>query len=226
MPANYKYYDSLGLLRTVSNVLDPLELTSVEVNSGSSIITVDETSVVYPGQPISGFGIPLGCFVHSVRKEAGNPTQLTLWSSSFNLTTGVWSTAATNATASATNITALVSGFCPFTIVSLAYAMGMWRNLHSSNTGNGVIAPNGSNVELAMHETYGVGVALVPTAGTWTTGVYVPTAADVRVSDSLASTPLKRHNGELHGAYVLVSSNGHKSVVQALPGREILYSPS
>jgi len=224
MPANYKYYDSLGLLRTVSNVLDPLELTSVEVNSGSSIITVDETSVVYPGQPISGFGIPLGCFVHSVRREAGNPTQLTLWSSSFNLTTGVWSTAATNATASATNITVLVSGFCPFTIVSLAYAMGTWRNLHSSNTSGGYIAIN--NVELTTHEALGAGVAQVPTAGIWSTGTYTTTAADVRVSDSLAATPLKRHNGELHGAYVLVSSNGHKSVVQALPGREILYSPS
>jgi hypothetical protein len=222
MPANYKYYDAFGIERTVSAVLDPLTLTGVDVTSGSNIITVAEASVVFPGQPISCFGIPLGAFVHSVRKVTGSPTELTLWASTFNLATGAWTTSAANANANATasGISAVVSGFCPFTIVSLAYAMGMWRNLHVLESR---LSSYGS-VGAAIGAPAGPGISIVPTTTTVGSGNATMTAARVATTDALDATPLKRHNGELHGAYILVSTSGHKSVVQATPGRELLYS--
>jgi len=229
MPSNYKYYDAFGIERTVASVLDPLTLTGVGVTAASNVITVAEASVVFPGQPISCPGIPLGAFVHSVKRITGSPTELTLWASSFNLTTGVWSTSGTNANAiagsTASNISAVVSGFCPFTIVSFAYAMGMWRNFHSIETKNmGYQASaGGTNVAGA---SVGPGIAIVPTTTTVATGLATMTAARVATTDTLDAVPLKRHNGELHGAYILVSSLGHKSVVQALPGRELIYSPT
>lgn len=231
MPANFKYYDSYGTERTVANVLEPVELTEVDVTSGNTFISVAEASVVYPGQAIMGPGIPLGSFVHSVAKSSGNPTKLNLMRSSFNRTTGVWTTSAANATtdASVTGTTAMVFGFSPVAIVELAYAMGMWRNLHSSNTNNGSPSILGNLGESVAHDTYGRGVALVPTAGTLGglgPGLYSATAADIRVSDDLSATPLKRHNGELHGAYIIVSQHGYQSVVQALPGRELIYTPA
>lgn len=224
MPANYKYYDAFGIERTVTNVLEPVELEAAAVTSGSNVITVAEASVVYPGQPISCFGLPLGTFVHSVRKSTGSPTQLTLWASVFDLTTGAWTTSAANAnaTASASGITAVVSGFCPLTIVSLAYAMGMWRNIHTKTNSlyNGV-----SGGITTVNAAGGAGIAAVPSAITWTTGFPQITAGAINVSDDLAPTIKKRHNGELHGAYILVSQHGYKSVVQAVPGRELIYSP-
>ena len=41
MPANFKYYDSYGTERTVANVLEPVELTEVDVTSGDTFISVD-----------------------------------------------------------------------------------------------------------------------------------------------------------------------------------------
>jgi hypothetical protein len=227
MPSNYKYYDAFGIERTVASVLDPLTLTGVGVTATSNVITVAEASVVFPGQPISCFGIPLGAFVHSIKRTTGSPTELTLWASSFNLTTGVWSTSAANANAiagsTASNISAVVSGFCPFTIVSLAYAMGMWRNLHSFESKLFSYTAGVTNVAGASG---GLGISIVPTTTTVASGLASMTAARVATTDALDAVPLKRHNGELHGAYILVSSLGHKSVVQALPGRELIYSPT
>lgn len=231
MPANFKYYDSYGTERTVANVLEPVELTEVDVTSGNTFISVAEASVVYPGQAIMGPGIPLGSFVHSVQKSTGNPTKLNLMRSSFNRTTGVWTTSAANATTdvSVTGTTAMVFGFSPVAIVELAYAMGMWRNLHTSRAAGvyGILS-NALNsiVETQHSDVHGEGVAIVPTALTSGTGGLYATSGSVRTSDTLEATPLKRHNGELHGAYIIVSQYGYQSVVQALPGRELIYSPA
>ena len=227
MPANFKYYDSYGTERTVTNVLEPVELTGVDVTSGDTFISVAEASVVYPGQAIMGPGIPLGSFVHSVQKSTGNPTKLNLMRSSFNRTTGVWTTSAANATtdASATGTTAMVFGFSPVAIVELAYAMGMWRNLHSSRA-TGLYGVSATIPETQYGDVHGEGVALVPTAVTAGANGLVASGGSVRTSDTLEATPLKRHNGELHGAYIIVSQYGYQSVVQALPGRELIYSPA
>lgn len=228
MPANFKYYDSYGTERTVANVLGPVELTEVDVTSGDTFISVAEASVVYPGQAIMGPGIPLGSFVHSVQKSTGNPTKLNLMRSSFNRTTGVWTTSAANATTdvSVTGTTAMVFGFSPVAIVELAYAMGMWRNLHSSRA-TGHYGMGASVIpETQYSDVHGEGVAIVPTAVTVVTNGLSPTGGTIRTSDTLEATPLKRHNGELHGAYIIVSQYGYQSVVQALPGRELIYSPA
>lgn len=228
MPANFKYYDSYGTERTVANVLGPVELTEVDVTSGNTFISVAEASVVYPGQAIMGPGIPLGSFVHSVQKSTGNPTKLNLMRSSFNRTTGVWTTSAANATTdvSVTGTTAMVFGFSPVAIVELAYAMGMWRNLHSSRASGLYGVGAGVALETQYSDVHGEGVAIVPTAVAPSTGGLVTTGGNVRTSDTLEATPLKRHNGELHGAYIIVSQYGYQSVVQALPGRELIYSPA
>lgn len=233
MPADFKYYDAFGVERTIKNVLEPVELTDVEVTSGSNVITVAEASVVYPGQAICCPYVPMGSFVYSVRKSTGNPTSLELWRSTFNRTTGVWTTSGTNAQATdnLTGTTATVYGFSPMTIVELAYAMGMWRNIHTRNTPGlqpaGVSATLGDGASEVMQHGYGPGVGLVPTAVTTAaSGAALPSTWAVRVCDTMSETPLKRHNGELHGAYILVSQYGYHSVVQALPGRELIYSPA
>lgn len=234
MPADFKYYDAFGTERTIKNVLEPVELTDVEVTSNSNVITVDEASVVYPGQAICCPNVPMGSFVYSVRKSTGNPTSLELWRSEFNRTTGVWTTSGTNAQAtdSLTGTTAMVYGFSPMTIVELAYAMGMWRNVHTRNTGGYppglVTATITDGAADAMVHGFGPGIGLVPTATSISSPsqAATPTAWAIRVCDTLAETPLKRHNGELHGAYILVSQYGYHSVVQALPGRELIYSPA
>lgn len=228
MAANFKYYDAFGIERTITNVLEPVELTEVEVDGTTNIITVAHTDVVYPGQAICCPGVPLGAFVHSVRKSAGNPTSLELWKSEFNRSTGVWTTSGANAnsTDAYSGTSATVYGFSPFAVVELAYAMGMWRNQHASRAlgGPGLTS---SFVRETTQDSFGRGVALVPTAGAWSAiGGYAATAADVRVSDELTASPLKRHNGELHGAYIIVSQYGYQSVVQAVPGRELIYSPA
>ena len=231
MPANFKYYDSYGTERTVANVLEPVELTEVDVTSGNTFISVAEASVVYPGQAIMGPGIPLGSFVHSVQKSTGYPTKLNLMRSSFNRTTGVWTTSAANATTdvSVTGTTAMVFGFSPVAIVELAYAMGMWRNLHSSRA-VGIYGISSNSVsswaETQHSDVHGEGVAIVPTAIQVGPGGLYASGGSVRTSDTLEATPLKRHNGELHGAYIIVSQYGYQSVVQALPGRELIYSPA
>lgn len=228
MPANFKYYDSYGTERTVANVLEPVELTEVDVTSGDTFISVAEASVVYPGQAIMGPGIPLGSFVHSVQKSTGNPTKLNLMRSSFNRTTGVWTTSAANATTdvSVTGTTAMVFGFSPVAIVELAYAMGMWRNLHTSRA-SGILGTSSTTLnETQYSDVHGEGVAIVPTAVTLVPNGLYATGGNVRTSDTLEATPLKRHNGELHGAYIIVSQYGYQSVVQALPGRELIYSPA
>jgi hypothetical protein len=50
------------------------------------------------------------------------------------------------------------------------------------------------------------------------------TAGVMRTSDELAETPLKRHNGEPWSFFQLVSTGGFRSLVPALPNRELIYS--
>lgn len=228
MAANFKYYDAFGIERTITNVLEPVELTEVEVDGTTNIITVAQTDVVYPGQAICCPGVPLGAFVHSVRKSAGNPTSLELWKSEFNRSTGVWTTSGANAnsTDAYSGTSATVYGFSPFAIVELAYAMGMWRNTISAKaTGNVLHAT--TLKEAQYSEVFGRGVAVVPPSGSWSGHLFSPSGSPTYyLSDELNTTPLKRHNGELHGAYIVVSQHGYHSVVQALPGRELIYSPA
>ena len=108
-------------------------------------------------------------------------------------------------------------------------AEARWRRLQSGDAaGIWGLASNSINTwgETQHSDVFGEGVAIVPTAVTGGPSGLGASAGTIRTSDTLEATPLKRHNGELHGAYIIVSQYGYQSVVQALPGRELIYSPA
>lgn len=228
MSADYKEYDESGrLVSTIKSVIDSVALTGVETSSGSNLITVASTTGVYPGMPIACPNIPPGSFVHAVKSA----TVLELWCSVFNLTTGVASTIAANAnaTATATGLLARALGFCPRTIVALAYFEGAWRNIHSFATNIGAMVGNVSpsltdGTSSYARAGFGPGMAVMPTAGSLSSGVLTISAVEYLKSDHLAATPLKRHNGEVWGVHVLTSTGGQQSKVPARPGGRLIYS--
>jgi len=214
--ATYKYVDENGRTQTVAGVLDAVALTGVATTSGSNILTCASTTGVYPGMPISAPNIPLGAFVQAVKSA----TELELWLSIFNLSTGVTSTTAANAnaTATASSMQARALGYHPACIIASAFFLGAWRNLngglYSGNNAAGY--PNG---------TYGSGMAVLPTAGTVSTGIAVPNAYEyIKSSDYLTTTPLKRHNGELWGVRPIVHTLGHLSHIPASPKSGLIYT--
>ena len=222
--ATYKLKDNNGReLCSIPSVLTPVALSGVatDASSNKNLVTVASTANLFPGMPVAIPGMPFGCFIHSILSS----TQIELWRSEFNRATGVWTTSAANAdaTKTATGQTGYAYGYHPACVIELAYAMGMWRNLHSSDTANG--QPAYSNIEYLSHDTYGEGVAIVPTTGTVTgAGLYSMTAGDVRTSDTLAATPLKRHNGELHGLRPFVHTSGLLSHIAANPQHHVFLS--
>ena len=224
--ATYKLKDNNGReLCSIPSVLTPVALSGVETDASSNknLVTVASTANLFPGMPVAIPGMPFGCFIHSILSS----TQIELWRSEFNRATGVWTTSAANAdaTKTATGQTGYAYGYHPACVIELAYAMGMWRNLHSSDTSNGITQVGGNFGENLAHETYGEGVAIVPTTGTVTgAGLYIMTAGDVRTSDTLAATPLKRHNGELHGLRPFVHTSGLLSHIAANPQHHVFLS--
>lgn len=221
--ATYKLKDSNGReLASITSVLAPVALTGVSVSSTSNLVTVDTTTGCYPGMPVAIPNVPAGSFIHAVKSS----TVLELWRSYWDTSTGLWTTSATNAnaTATASNLTGHAYGYHPSCIMAQTYAMGMWRNLHSSNTSNGSFGNTNTYSEFIAHETYGEGVAIVPTAGVvgiFGNGVYTMSAGDVRTTDTLAATPLKRHNGEIWGVRPFIHTSGFLSHVAANPEHHI-----
>ena len=221
--ATYKLKDSNGReLASITSVLAPVALTGVSVSSTSNLVTVDTTTGCYPGMPVAIPNVPAGSFIHAVKSS----TVLELWRSDWDTSTGLWTTSATNAnaTATASNLTGHAYGYHPSCIMAQTYAMGMWRNLHSSNTANGYFGNTNAYGESIAHETYGEGVAIVPTAGVvgiFGNGVYTMSAGDVRTTDTLAATPLKRHNGEIWGVRPFIHTSGFLSHVAANPEHHI-----
>lgn len=218
--ATYKLKDSNGReLASITSVLAPVALTGVSTSSTSNLITVGSTTNCYPGMPVAIPNVPSGSFIHAVKDS----TTLELWRSSWDTSTGVWTTSASNAnaTATASNLSGYAYGYHPSCIMAQTYAMGMWRNLHTSNTALGSIGAGSALTETTAHETFGEGVALVPTNGTISTGLYNTTSMEVRVSDTLASTPVKRHNGEIWGVRPFVHTYGLLSHFAANPEHHI-----
>lgn len=208
-------------ITSFGNVLGMVALTDVETNSGSNLVTVASTANLYPGMAVALPNVPHGCFIQAVRSG----TVIELYRSTF--ASGAWTTVAANANASgsATGMTGHAYGYHPLCVIETAFAMGMWRNLHTSNTGLGSVGINtASFTEMTAHDTFGRGVALVPTAGTVTTGVYSATAVDVRTSDALAASPAKRHNGEIWGLRPFVLTGGVQCHVVARPDWSVVCS--
>jgi len=219
--ATYKLKDSNGReLASITSVLAPVALTGVSVSSTSNLVTVDSTTGCYPGMPVAIPNIPQGAFIHAVRSA----TEIDLWATAWDATTGIWTTSAANAnaTVATSGILGAALGFDPRCIVSLTYARGVWRNLHSDTS---ALLYYSVGTVSSLGAPTGKGVSIVPTTLTPTPeGLTRMTASEARVSDHLAATPLKRHNGEPWGVYILVSTGGHQSVVQAIPEKEILYT--
>lgn len=210
-------------LRTIPNVLDPVALTAVATDSSSNIITVTSTAGVYPGMAIRAPGVLPGCFVQAVQSS----TKLELWRSTWDTTTGKWTTTAANAIATATvagdvGNTGHALGFDPLCQVALEFAMGAWRNTFRATDGQI------SFLTGAQGAYTGPGRAVIPTytvvsGGTSSANMYVNTVEHF-TSDEFKTTPLKRHNAEFWGVYQLVSTGGIISLVPSNPEHAIHYN--
>jgi hypothetical protein len=219
MPVLKEYNDFGQLVCTIPGVLAPVTLSGVSTTSGSSTITCASTTGVYPGMSIRCAGFANPCIVHAVQ----NSTTLQLVASAFSAS-GVWTTSAANAQASATasSLTATALGFDPQAIVASTYAMGVWRNLHSRTTALGYYQIGAGTPVVGVGP--GAGITYVPGTVTVTGGIVKADTATVQTSDDLAATPLKRHNGEFWSYYLVVSTHGHLSKIPAIPSNRVIYS--
>ena len=169
--------------------------------------------------PVAIPNIPAGAFIHAVKDS----TTIELLRSVY--ASGAWTTvsANANATAAATSMTGHAYGYHFACIIEQAYAMGMWRNLHGSRalvqTQLGSATP-----EIRYNDMYGRGVAVVPTAFTVNAAGLVGNAGEVRTSDDLAASPVKRHNGEIWGVRPFVQTGGALSHVPARPDWSVVLS--
>lgn len=213
MALTYDIIDRDGReISSMGSVLAPVALTGVETTSASNIVTVASTASLYPGMPVAIPNVPAGSFIHAI---VGS-TSIELLRSVFS--SGAWTTVAANAnaTASDTGLSGHAYGFHWACIVAQDYAMGMWRNLHASRSMGQTNFASTLN-EVRYHDAYGRGVAIVPTAGSWSGTVYTPSASDMRISDDLAASPAKRHNGEMWSVRPFVLTGGAVAHIPARP---------
>jgi hypothetical protein len=212
MPATYEIRDRTGrLLRSVPNVLTPVALTSVSTTSGSSDLTVASTTGCFPGMAVFAPNIPRGSFVHAVKSD----TVLQLWNSAFNASTGVWTTSAANAqaTANGSSMQAYAQGFNPVPVTQW-YAEGNWRNISSILTGvipGGIGGSVSEGYAEAAKIGFGAGMGVLPTSGSWSFAGFIPSGVEFIKSDHLAATPIKRHDGPPLGVWILVSTGGYQT---------------
>lgn len=202
------------LITEVPLVLAPVALSAVETALASNLVTVNSTANLFPGMPVAIPNVPRGAFIHAII----NDTSIELLRSVYSA--GAWTTVAANAnaTADATSLTGYAYGYHHECLIEQAYAMGMWRNLHDSRT-MGITQVATGFVEAKANEWLGRGVAIIPSGGTFSGQVFTPTTsgATLSVSDNLAASPAKRHNGEVWGVRPFVQSSGALSHVPARP---------
>jgi hypothetical protein len=220
MSLTYTITDRDG--RTITEVplvLALVALSSVATTSGSNLVAVGSTTGLYPGMPVAIPNVPAGSFIHAIKDS----TTIELLRSVFS--SGAWTTVAANANATATDtgLSGHAYGYHPGCLIEQAYAMGMWRNLHASRalvqTQLATATP-----EMRYNDMYGRGVAVVPTAFTVNSVGLVGNAGEVRVSDDLAASPAKRHNGELWGMRPFVQTAGALSHIAARPDWNVVLS--
>lgn len=209
------------VITEVPLVLAAVALTGVETSSGSNLVTVASVTGLYPGMPVAIPNVPAGAFIHAVK----DATTIELLRSVYS--SGAWTTVAANAnaTATATGMTGHAYGYHFACIIEQAYAMGMWRNLHTSRA-IGISQTTSTNREVQANELFGKGVAVVPSGGTWSSQVFAPTSSGsvIAVSDDLAASPEKRHNGEIWGVRPFVQTSGALSHIAARPDWSVVLS--
>lgn len=222
MSLTYSITDRDGRSITeVPLVLAAVALTGVETSSGSNLITVDSTTNLFPGMPVAIPNVPAGAFIHAVK----DATTIELLRSVFSA--GAWTTVAANAnaSASASGLRGHAYGYHFACLIEQAYAMGMWRNLHTSRA-IGLAQTTVKSTEVQANELYGKGVAILPSGGTWSGQMFSPTSSGstISVSDDLLPSPVKRHNGELWGLRPFVQIGGALSHVSARPDWSVVLS--
>lgn len=219
MPSLKEYNEFGQLVCTVEQLLTPVSLTGVSTTSGSSTVTVASTTGLYAGMILRCPNFALPCLIHAVRSS----TTIDVVASAFSAS-GVWTTSAANAQASATasGLLATALPFDPQAIIAVPYAMGAWRNIHSKSSN--ISPPFSSSAAIISAMTPLPGAGIVPSTITITAGgtAIVSTAA-VRTSDDLDAIPLKRHNGEFWGFYYAVSHGGQISKIPAIPTNRLVY---
>lgn len=220
--ARYTVKDDNGsTLQELVGVLDPVALAGVGMTSGSNILTVTNTDGVFPGMVIKAPNIPAGAFVHAVKSD----TQLELWASAWNATEGVFTTSSENAeaTADGSDLTALALGFDPRTQVAQCYAQGTWRNTIRSAASVPVYASTSFNTSQPGSVQIPAYLTKV-TSDTTVADTFALTPTATILSDEVSATPLKRHNGEHWGVYIVVCTGGHQCLVPANPKHSIAYA--
>lgn len=231
MPS-YKIFKNNRLVTTVPDVLTPVPLAGVETVNGSNVIThtaLTGSNIVYPGMSVRIPGIPLGSFIGAIKDS----THLELLCGAWNAATGVYSISAANAQATSSGtisgLSGMALGYDPLCVISPTFLLGTWRNELESNTfivptiipyasGNGA-AIAGTGTIISNSEVTAVAVDYLGIGGVIT----VTPTYGVK-SDSYATTPLKRHNGEPWGLRLLFSTGGAISHFPATPEWFIHYA--
>lgn len=219
--ATYKVYDDNGRVRsTIIGVLAPVPLAGIATDdtTDSNIVTVTSTANLYPGMAVAIPNIPSGAFIHAIIST----TQIELWRSDYS-TAGAWTTTGANAdaTVTATGGSGYAYGFSPLCQVSKAYAMGTWRN--TIRSGASIYGPVPSAVAGGNSSaTYpGLLTTLTVTGGPASSPISIAPAGTT-LSDEALTTPVKRHNGEYWGMYLLVSTGGLQTLIHADPSQSIV----
>jgi len=224
MPSLKEYNEFGQLVCTVEQLNTPVSLTGVSTTSGSSTVTVASTTNLHPGMALRCPNFSGPCIIHAIRSA----TTIDVVASAFSAA-GVWTTSAANAQASATasSLLATALAFDPGAVVSVAYAMGMWRNTHRLTNSMFYNYNIGGTAQSA--QSFNSGIALVPStitnpgAAAANSGYSLATVNRVAFTDELDTTPLKRHNGEVWGFYFAVSNGGQLSKIPAIPTNRLVY---
>lgn len=214
--AKYEYKDSQGELKqTVALVLPPKRLTGVETDDTSNIVTVASTEGVWPGMAWDGPYIADG--VHAYVRAVLSATRLEIWGVKWEPGTGFYEMSAENGvpmeTDSDPDLIAHVSGVREFAL--LFEPQGVWRNEIAAK---GVVNIPVKVADATVVQTTQTEFPFtLDPAYTWTTPATVVNVGQpvVHKSDSLATTPLQRHNGVPVQCFVLVSEKGYLSVLPA-----------
>jgi hypothetical protein len=208
------------VFETLTGVLAHKALTGVETTSGSHIVTVTSTADIYPGMSIQALAVPPGSIVNAVISS----TQLELFRSAWDATTGVYTHSATNARATADSAapgTGYALSFDPQALVCQTYIEGTWRNVHARESKMWFYQSSGA---YSNEEGFGPGVSLVPTAMTVSQGQSLMTTAAAIPSDDLKATPVKRHDGEPHACLLVVHTGGMLSVIHQPHLKNLTYA--
>lgn len=210
-------------VQTIPQVLPRVVLAGYAITATESVATVTTTAAVIAGMPICGPGLPIGAFVAAVRSA----TELDLWVSTFNRSTGVWATAAVSASETVSSKTAEVFGHHPLCVVEQTLPLGMWRNhVAASSVQVPVVgeAASGATVTISGAGTVQAAAEITALVSTRSGATSTLTPTFGVKDDSLAATPLKRHNGEIWGVRPLVSTDGHVSFIPAHPDWQVIFA--